>query len=53
MSKPKKSNLINVAWYFFLFLDIKMLILANIMKFYVHLRWNKPTFNLIYNIGIG
>jgi len=35
------------------FYNIQMLLFAIIVKLYVYLRWNKPTFNLKYNVGIG
>jgi hypothetical protein len=35
------------------FYYIELLLFAIIVKLYVHLRWNKPTFNLKYNVGIG
>ena len=54
MSKPKKSNLINVACALFsYFNNIKMLLFTNIVQLYIYLRWNIPTFNLKYNVGIS
>jgi hypothetical protein len=35
------------------FYYIELLLFAIIVKLYVYLRWNKPTFNLKYNVGIG
>ena len=54
MSKPKKSNLINVACALFsYFYNIEMLLFTNIVQLYVYLRWNIPTFNFKYNVGIS